>query len=752
MEMEIDSPSEKYVDTGHYITERYCTESTCKFGCKHDGHYIRSRAEREHNCRFGNVQKQRNGKKYDCISHDNCPVRLRIYFKQHKIYSTITPIEHSDATLLAERGIQHMWRVEVDRYIEVDMNPSQIYQKMQQLASSSMQQYAHLIPSLHQISNRKKRLKANTVQQHTFTYNDLIGYVSGGTNQDWQSACSISELDDKQVMFVDLVTPGEQSGHKCTCVTFTNKAMLLNLQQSLHHTGNKLIIFSDATHSITDVKWKLIVIGTISLCLESDGSPYHTLTPLMFGFSDTESEESYTICYNSINTLAKKFLNVERIQIAYSMQDACLSSCNALDAVYNNGRNGITHLTCWFHVLQNVQRKLKQVAPNPSNKTALKRKADIIDSSVSQSSQIADTQSMTIVESLTASQIEQQIRELHYAQSPHIFRLLWSVLQCLWKNDSNTKISDWGQTFAEQYVDRSATNKWYIGCDMGSDDDIPLALTNNVVESFNSSFKSAINPKVEINTFFKGTIREYLQLLTHTTDLKRLTSYVHIPKDKQLKFIQTHKIPDEILKKTKDIISSRNTDTYYDDSRHAIYINSGRYTTLPVTSDRVNIFESALNGTLAIQENTSWNEVLKMTSSLHKVSIITFLCPETNTTCRRCKCTCKVYKKSSFICSHVLFSYHELKLFDVNSRETSIKPQESNSTKYVSVIIGNRVGLIPSSIKLQKMNDSALIQVHFSESEVQTISVSEIRKGMQDLAKWTQETFVKTPANKRQKK
>jgi hypothetical protein len=99
-----------------------------------------------------------------------------------------------------------------------------------------------------------------------------------------------------------------------------------------------------------------------------------------------------------------------------------------------------------------------------------------------------------------------------------------------------------------------------------------------------------------------------------------------------------------------------------------------------------------------------------------------------------------------------LFSYHELKLFDVNSRETSIKPQESNSTKYVSVIIGNRVGLIPSSIKLQKMNDSALIQVHFSESEVQTISVSEIRKGMQDLAKWTQETFVKTPANKRQKK
>jgi hypothetical protein len=178
MEMEIGNPTEKFVDTGHYITERYCTESTCKFGCKHDGHYIRCLSEKEHNCRFGNVQTQRYGKRYDCISHDNCPVRLRIYFKKHKIYSTITPIQHSDNYLLAERGIQHMWRVEVDRCIEVDMNPSQIYENMQQLASSSMQQYAHLIPSLHQIINRKKRFKSNNIPQDTFTYNDDTGYVS----------------------------------------------------------------------------------------------------------------------------------------------------------------------------------------------------------------------------------------------------------------------------------------------------------------------------------------------------------------------------------------------------------------------------------------------------------------------------------------------------------------------------------------------------------------------------------------------
>jgi hypothetical protein len=160
--MEIDSLKEKFVTTGHYITERYCTEPSCKFGCKHDGHYVRSLAEKEYNCRFGNVQKQRSCKRYNCISHNNCPVQLRIYFKEHKVYSTIATMEHSHEIHIEQRGIQAVWKQEVDKLIEFDMKPTQIFQRLNQLANSSMQEYAHLSPSLDQIIWRKKFVRAST--------------------------------------------------------------------------------------------------------------------------------------------------------------------------------------------------------------------------------------------------------------------------------------------------------------------------------------------------------------------------------------------------------------------------------------------------------------------------------------------------------------------------------------------------------------------------------------------------------------
>jgi hypothetical protein len=409
-------------------------------------------------------------------------------------------------------------------------------------------------------------------------------------------------------------------------------------------------------------------------------------------------------------------------------------------------------LTCWFHVLQNVQRKLSKVAPE-SNKKASKRKVDSIENSISQASQMTDTQMTT--ESLTAAEIEQQIRNLHHSQSPHIFRLLWSVLQRVWKNDSNAKISEWGQIFAEQYVDREATNKWYIGCDMGSDDDIPLALTNNIVESFNHSFKNAVNIKVDINIFFKETVPDYMHYLTHVSNTKRSQSHVTIPKNQELKFIKEHKIPDLIVEKAKGIISSSNINTYYDESRQAVYINSNIYMSLPVTSERVEIFENALNGNLIISDETSWGEVLQMTSSLHKVSIIEFVCQETNTNLRRCRCTCKMYKKSSFICSHVLFCYYKLKLIDVYARATTLKSDNQSSSKCIPVRINNSNGFILSCKRLQKMSDSKLIEVHFDkpsdpeEREVKLIAVSECRKGIHDFAMWSQHAL--TP-NKRRKK
>jgi TusA-related sulfurtransferase len=66
-------------------------------------------------------------------------------------------------------------------------------------------------------------------------------------------------------------------------------------------------------------------------------------------------------------------------------------------------------------------------------------------------------------------------------------------------------------------------------------------------------------------------------------------------------------------------------------------------------------------------------------------------------------------------------------------------------------MIENSLGFILSRKRLQKMNDSKLIEVHFGnptepgEREVKLVAVSECRKAIHDFTAWSQEAFDKIP-------
>lgn len=150
------------------LTSRCCNLDGCEFGCKHDFNTLLRRIESKHNCVYGNVQHQSKKyrcRRYQCISHVNCPIYVRINFSKdkHVLFSEISDGNHSTEEQTRNTGIHWKWLKIVDDLALTDLAPSKIHQHLLYLSTTDpeMEEFANQIPSRKQIHHRKHYIKTS---------------------------------------------------------------------------------------------------------------------------------------------------------------------------------------------------------------------------------------------------------------------------------------------------------------------------------------------------------------------------------------------------------------------------------------------------------------------------------------------------------------------------------------------------------------------------------------------------------------
>jgi hypothetical protein len=682
------------------FTTRHCKLDECEFGCCHDYAALLEIIEKRLGYNFGKVQHQSKvtkGRRYQCISHSNCKVYVRIHHakdKSHMFAEMSTAYEHSSNVKTDIAGIHPIWIKEVDKLAPSDLSATRILQHLVELSKSDVElvNASSFLPSKQQIQSRMNYIvsKRNESTTKDFLHGDLIEYFK--THNTWKDGNGkYQDLASDDVLTVDFIDELPGVLHKkdeTIALTFTSKAMVENLKGAIESTNNNLPIFSDGTFKITNRGWVLLVIGTITLrvCDDKNHTLRHSFRPLMFCLCSSESHISYELCYRSMNTIASHFLGINNINIAYSMQDGSPSAPNALDEVYTLSKYRYRHATCWFHLMQNVKSKTKFLFVKNKRKKC-SEDHDMISEKLSHLGEddmiatvVSDSGTTTTTQVELNRQIYKQIYALHFSQSPNAFQLLSENLKQMWSVHPDDKIRTWATSFINIYIENSLFRNWFIGnslCRIEHDpqQQVLLAFTNNAVESFNAALKLQVTLDHKPQTFLAETIPNICRMVGNSIYSSK---YIHVAFNEQIKWINERSIPKNYLLDAWSYVTAPSSFHIVTETS-LMYINANHKDKTPVTHQRIQQYENATHETMDAT-NITWDKLSYQMSGLYRVSPI---CREVNQVIR-CVCTCKDYVFTSYVCSHVLVMLNNLKLFSLQKLFTEVATGQNKKKRKIS--------------------------------------------------------------------
>jgi hypothetical protein len=176
------------------FTTRHCKLDECEFGCCHDYAALLEIIEKRLGYNFGKVQHQSKvtkGRRYQCISHANCKVYVRIHHaknKSHMFAEMSTAYEHSSNVKTDIAGIHPIWIKEVDKLAPSELSATRILQHLVELSKSDVElvNASSFLPSKQQIQSRMNYVvsKRNESTTKDFLHGDLIEYFN--THNTWK--------------------------------------------------------------------------------------------------------------------------------------------------------------------------------------------------------------------------------------------------------------------------------------------------------------------------------------------------------------------------------------------------------------------------------------------------------------------------------------------------------------------------------------------------------------------------------------
>jgi hypothetical protein len=198
-----------------------------------------------------------------------------------------------------------------------------------------------------------------------------------------------------------------------------------------------------------------------------------------------------------------------------------------------------------------------------------------------------------------------------------------------------------------------------------------LALTNNVVETFNASLKVQVTLNTKPEIFFKQTIQQICHMVS-------TSHYSHpffsIPFEGQIESLTSYVMPDDIISEAAEYITTAES-TFFITPENIMYINVSTRDQASVTQKRIDDYEDAMNGRCSVDVSTqTWNDLKYMTSSLYRVKAIY----NDRQQLLRCVCTCKTYLCSTFRCSHLLVMLDVLQKYSISQMCTNMTASNKN--------------------------------------------------------------------------
>jgi hypothetical protein len=247
---------------------------------------------------------------------------------------------HLDLNILAKDkqfSIHVYFKIEIERLLPEKKQPMKIFNQI--LLNATANQYDPSIP-LPEYSQIK-------------TYvNSLRKQARGGDNEYSFVAQLMKALEhyegiDPSVAFSFSNKLGDGSDSSHFIVNFTALKLLEMIPDGT--TAKYYTIYHiDATHKVTINRFPIIIFGRSDM-----NGVFH---PIIVSICSHETEADFSHIYSSIVNLCKK-LKIN-ITPTYIMQDACRASYNAAVSCFEPTKPVV--LMCWFHLMFNMNEKLRQ--------------------------------------------------------------------------------------------------------------------------------------------------------------------------------------------------------------------------------------------------------------------------------------------------------------------------------------------------------------------------------------------------------
>jgi hypothetical protein len=163
-----------YYHLPYALNEKQCTDPLCSFGCCHDFGYLKKAIESEMECTFGKCQTQHKCKRYQCISHEDCNVYLKLRLGDNVVTAEMTAQAHSEKLLHPTNGMHPFWIKEVDRLILENKSTKRVIIEINEMCLlPEMRELAALAPTMMQVQSRRKHImtKINHQSDSDISYN-----------------------------------------------------------------------------------------------------------------------------------------------------------------------------------------------------------------------------------------------------------------------------------------------------------------------------------------------------------------------------------------------------------------------------------------------------------------------------------------------------------------------------------------------------------------------------------------------------
>ncbi len=402
------------------------------------------------------------------------------------------------------------------------------------------------------------------------------------------------------------------SGHMLPAVLddgfiFSSKHFLNNIPRSYASMNEKWTVGIDGTFNLTSGGWVLLVLGTHSVEVERT-SIHHTCRPFLFCWTKSENIVATEAIMTCLHKCASTFFD-----ISFSISAASIDQTDAFYSGISNIDNTVTILNCFFHMT-------KSIKSNIANPTTKVRK---------------------ISDNLNKKTILSDIKILSTVCTKNAFTVL-SELACVrWEGIGESVFADY---FRDTYMKK--WSGWYISVT----DLYGIGLTTNYLEAMNATIKQILSKSTTPREAFQKGFQNLLSALSKTANSgSPIIRNLHLNQYNNI--VRLFPIPPKMLLKARDIINAkqhRNT-LKHPDIR---YFNSSTQLNKPICAERIRLFKLFMEGILSV-DNKNWKNASLISKSLHQVRKITL---SDGTVLYIC--TCKSYRHSGYICSHVLVCIH----------------------------------------------------------------------------------------------